>query len=66
MESNEQTELTDKTETDSEIADDSGGGEVAGGGIEQRGKRTQGHGQQGGDCWGQAGVRGIWKKYSKD
>ena len=28
----------------------SGGGEVKGGGIEQKGKRTHGHGQQCGDC----------------
>ena len=24
-----------------------------GGGIEQKGKRTHGHGQQCGDCWGE-------------
>ena len=30
---------------------------LAGGAIEQKGKRTHGHGQQCGDCWG--GVVGI-------
>ena len=29
-----------------------GWGSVGGGGIEQKGKRTHGHGQQCGDCWG--------------
>ena len=27
-------------------------------GMEQKGKRTHGHGQQG-DCWGQWGIRGL-------
>ena len=31
-------------------------GEVRGGGVEQKGKRTQGHGQQCGDCGG-----GVYK-----
>ena len=30
----------------------SDGGWVGGGGIEQEGKRTHGHGEQCGDCWG--------------
>ena len=30
-----------------------GGGEVGGGGFEQKGKKTHGHGQQCGDCWGE-------------
>ena len=25
----------------------------------QKGKRTHGHGQQCGDCWGKEGVRGL-------
>ena len=62
MESNEPTQLTSKTETDSRgRADDSqwwrgagGGGRLGGGGIEQKGKRTHGHGQPlgGGDVRG--------------
>ena len=35
------------------------GGEVRGGGIEQKGKRTHGHGRQCGDCWGEGYVRGL-------
>ena len=35
------------------------GGSLAGGGIEQKGKRTHGHGQQCGDCWGLGGIRGL-------
>ena len=30
----------------------SGSGGLGGGGIEQKGKRTHGRGQQCGDCWG--------------
>ena len=30
-----------------------------GGGIEQKGKRTHGHGQQSGDCWGARGYKGT-------
>ena len=36
-----------------------GGGRLGGGGIEQKGKRTRGHGQQGGDCWQEGDIRGI-------
>ena len=35
-----------------------GGGRVEGGGSEQKGKRTHGHGQQCGD-YGGGGVRGL-------
>ena len=28
-------------------------------GTEQKGKRTHGHGQQCGDCWGEGSKRGI-------
>ena len=28
-------------------------------GIEQKGKRTHGHGQQGGDCGGEEGTKGL-------
>ena len=57
VESNEQTELTSKTETDSEVESrwqrvGGGAGAVEGGGMEQKGKRTHGHGQQCGDFWG--------------
>ena len=31
-------------------------GSLEGGGIKQKGKRTHGHGQQCGDCWGGAGI----------
>ena len=34
------------------------GGSLEGGGIEQKGKSTHGHGQQCGDC-GRAGLRGL-------
>ena len=27
--------------------------------TEQKGLRTQGHGQQCGDCWGERGIRGL-------
>ena len=42
---------------------------LGGGGIEQKGKRTCGHGQQWGDSWGAGGIRGLngnGKKYNKD
>ena len=39
-----------------------GGGEVEGGGIEQRGKRAHGHGQQCGDYRGEGGIRGLNEK----
>ena len=35
------------------------GGTSRGRGIEQKGKRTHGHGQQCGDCWGSWGIRGL-------
>ena len=38
----------------------SGGGvRLGGGGIEQKGKRTHGHGQQCGDCWKERGIRRL-------
>ena len=46
-----------------------GWGELGGEGIEQKGRRTHGHGQQCGDCWGEAGIRGLddnGEKYNKD
>ena len=41
---------------------------VKGGGMEQRGKRTHGHGQQGGDCWREETMRRLNDngKYNKD
>ena len=36
-----------------------GGGRLGGGGIEQKGKRTHGHGQQCGDCGGGRGCKGA-------
>ena len=68
----EQTQLTNKTETDSQMrADDSQwwGVELEHRGIEQKGKRTHGHGQQSGEYWGEEGKRGLsgnGKKYNKD
>ena len=61
MESNEQTELTKKQgQTHRWKQDDSWkGGRWEHGGIEQKGKRTHGHGQQCGECWGKAGIRGL-------
>ena len=60
VESNEQTELTGKTETDSQIESRwQLGGRVGAGRIEQKGKRTHGHGQQCGDCGGLGGIRGL-------
>ena len=55
VESNEQTELTSKIETDSQIESrpTAKGGGLRGGGIEQKGKRAHGHGQQCGNCWGE-------------
>ena len=44
MESNEQTELTRKMGTDSESRMTASVGWGGGGGIEQKGKRTHGHG----------------------
>ena len=44
-------------------------GRLGRGRTEQKGKRTHRHGQQGGDCWGQGGIRGLngnGKKHNKD
>ena len=35
------------------------GGKLVGAGIEQKGKKTHGHEQQYGDCWGKRGLRGL-------
>ena len=37
---------------------------LGGGGIEQKGKRTHGYGQQCGDCWGE-GLKGNGKIQQK-
>ena len=44
------------------------GSGVRGGGMEQKRKRTHGHGQQCGDCWGAGSIRGLnrMEKYNKD
>ena len=54
MDSNEQTELMNKTDRliDGEQMTTSGEGRLGGGRIKQKRKRTHGHGQQCGDCWG--------------
>ena len=41
------------------------GGCLGGGGIEQKGKGTYGHGKQCGDCWGEEGIRGL-NSYGKN
>ena len=69
MESSEQTELNKENGDrllDGEQMTASGVGRLVGGGIEQKGKRTHGHGQQCGDCWAEGGVRGLNgnKKYT--
>ena len=58
MKSNEQNKLTRKIETDSEnrMTVLWGGWRLSGGGMEQKGDRTHGHGQQCGDYWGQRGI----------
>ena len=35
------------------------GGKGEGGGTEQKGNRSCGHGQQCGDCWGEGRIRGL-------
>ena len=54
MESNEQAELARKMWADSEIESrmTASRGKLGVGGTEQKGKRTHGHGQHCGDCWG--------------
>ena len=50
--SNEQTEQqANQRKTHRWRADDSQWGNLGGGGIEQKRKRTHRHGQQCGDCW---------------
>ena len=71
MKSNEQTELTRAMETESQMESrmTAGVGRLGGGGMEQKGKRTLGHGQQCGVCWGKEAIRGLngnRKKYNKD
>ena len=43
-----------------------GGASLVGGGIEQKGKRTHGHGQQYSDFWLIKELNGNGKKYNKD
>ena len=62
MESNEQTELTHKTETDLQMESRltaSVGGEAGDGRTEQKAKTSHGHGQQCGNCWGEGHIRGL-------
>ena len=44
---------------DREQGDSYGGGELGGGGMEQKGKRTRGHGQQCGECGRGKGIRAL-------
>ena len=73
VESNEQTELTrkngdrllDREQDDSQLRR----GDVGGGGMGQKGKRTHGRGQQWGGCEEEGDVRGLngnGKKCNKD
>ena len=59
MESNKQTELISKIETniDRQQAESPGGWGLGDGGIEQKGERTPG--QPCGDCVGEGSIRGI-------
>ena len=61
MESNEQTELTSKIETDSWIESrlTALGLGLGGGGIKLKRRRTHGHGHQCGDGEGEMGIRGT-------
>ena len=48
---------------------DSWGGRLGGGGTEQKGRRTHGHGHQCGDSCGEGDIRGLngnGKKYNRD
>ena len=36
-----------------------GKGRLGGGGIEQKGVRTRGHGKQCGDCWREGSLKGL-------
>ena len=69
VESNEQTKLTRKMGTDSQVENrmSARGGRLADRGIEQKRKGTHGHGQQCGDCWGR-GIKALKgdEKYNKD
>ena len=53
--------LTNKQNRDRlrEQDDSSWAGRLGGRGIEQKGQRTHGHGQQCGDCWGKGSIRGL-------
>ena len=69
--SNEQTELTTKIEVNSQMKNrwQLVGGRLRSGRIEQKWKRTQGHGQQCGDYVWVEGIRelnGNGKKYNKN
>ena len=62
MESNDQTELTSEIGTNSQIESRLAaidGWMLAGERIEQKGKRTHGHGQQRGDCRRERDIRGL-------
>ena len=41
-------------------------GRLGGRGIEQKGKRTHGHGQQCSSCWGERGIKGLNDNGEKD
>ena len=71
MESNEQTEQMSKNRDRVIVREQmtAAVGGLEGGGIEQKGKRTRGHGQQHGDCWVEGSIRGLignGGKYNKD
>ena len=71
MGSNQQTELTSKIETDLMMESRMTaklGRRLGVEGLEKKGKRTHGHGQQWGDCGGDTvrGLSGNGKKYNKN
>ena len=61
VESNEQTEVTSKTDRliDGDQMTASGGVRLACGVIEEKGKRTHGHAKHCDDRWGEGSIRGL-------
>ena len=47
---------------DREQDDSDGGRRLGDGKVQQKGKRTHGHGRHCGDCWGEGSLRGLNSK----